>query len=163
MVFSLSKRCDFSLFVQSRSFVTLPVHWFGRTLLCPGDDRCPACHCCRPKRYHYAACTIERRLEVVEFCDSLGRCFTEVAATFPGCTLSGFWARGRRANKRSVWDLEKVGYAPEHIKEVADRVVIDAISSLYQLPLGAPGEPLRTWVDRVRCCHVPLLSNCVIA
>lgn len=163
MVVSLSKRLDFSLLIQSTKMLTVPVHWFGRTLICPGAEICPACYCSRPKKYHYVAATVKKRLEVVELCDSLGRTFIELAATFPGCTLAGFWSYGKRANKRSIWDIEKIGYAPEHRVDVQDSVLIDEVSSLYQLPIGATSEPLATWFERIKRSHIPLLKNCVIA
>lgn len=163
MVVSLSKRLDFALLIQSQRVLTIPVHWFGRTLICPGPELCPACYCSRSKKYHYVAATVSKKLSVVELCDSLTRALLEVAATFEGCKLAGFWARGKRANKRSCWDIEKIGYSPELCVVVPDSVLIDEISSLYQLPIGAKGESLPTWFERIKACHVPLLKNCVIA
>lgn len=162
MVISLSKRTDFSLLVQSTRLTTLSVHWFGRTLICPGPDLCPACHCARPKRYHYIVATIAKKLEVVELCDSLGRTFVELASTFPGCSLRGFWALGARRTVRSIWDIDKLGYSPDFVKEVRDSVLINGVSSLYQLPFGKSDETIPTWLERVNCCHVPLLTKCVL-
>lgn len=162
MVVSLSKRLTFSMCLQSKAFVHLPVHWFGRTLLCPGYDRCPACKISRPKSFWYTAATMERKIEVVEMCDSLGRQLQEFAATLQRFQFRGIVARGNRANKRNTWTLLKCELREELIKDVADSVLIDAISQLYQLPLGRPGLSIEEWLKSAALVHLPLLSKCVI-
>ena len=60
MVVSLSKRTSFSMCIQSPAFVCVPVHWFGRTLICPGDEICPACAVGRKKCYWYTVATVSK-------------------------------------------------------------------------------------------------------
>ena len=162
VVYSLSKRTVFSLCIQSKCMACLPVHFFGRTLLCPGVETCPACTISRPKCYWYAICTVERKLEVVEFCDSLARAILEQCATINVKWSSGVVVRGSRKSKRSMWTLDEFTLHAEFAKQVADKVLIDGISTLYQLPIGRAEESAGDWLQRVKTCHVPLLARCVI-
>lgn len=162
MVVSLSKRTQFSLCTQSASFVCIPVHWFGRTLMCPGEEQCPACKIGRKKCYWYTLATINKRIEVVEMCDSLARSLQEFGYTLAATSFRGLVARGHRSSKRSVWTMDELSFHPELITETSERLLIDGISQLYQLPVIDRSLSLKAWFEAVKTYHLPALANCCI-
>lgn len=162
MLFSLSKRTSFRMCLQSPGFLQMRVHWFGRTLICGGSKLCPACNFNRGKDYWYAAATIERKLEIVEMCDSLARQLIEFHHSIDRRSAEGLCVAAKRSSKRSTWTLEKLEYHPELVRPVSDRLVIDAVSSLYQLPFGPEGEDIHQFAERAKKAHVALLQKCVI-
>ena len=162
MVVSLSKRTTFSLCLQSPAFVCVPVHWFGRTLICPGEEQCPACAFGRKKVYWYTAATMNKRVEVVEMCDSLARSLMDFAYTLQRPTFRGIVARAHRPSNRGMWQMDELSLHEELVTEVSDQLLIAGISSLYQLPVVPRGASIREWFDKVKTCHLSLLSNCVL-
>lgn len=160
MIFSLSKRTSFRMCLQSPGFIEVRVHWAGRTLICAGDKSCPACAFNRGKSYWYAAATIEKKLEVVEMCDSLARQLIDFHHTIARSSAEGIVCIGKRPAKRSTWTLEKLEYMPDLVRPVSDRVLIDAIASLYQIPFSPEGETLQQFGTRMKKAHLALLSNC---
>lgn len=162
MIVSLSKRTQFSLCLQSPFMLCLPVHWFGRTLICPGEPQCPACKIGRKKCYWYALATVNKRIETVEFCDSLARSLQDFSATVAAKSLRGIVARGHRSTKRSTWTMDELTVHPELVGEAPAGALIDAVSQLYQLPQTREREDVRAWLALVKDFHLPLLTNCVI-
>jgi len=60
-----------------------------------------------------------------------------------------------------MWTIDEFQFNDALKKTVAPKVLIDAVSQLYQLPINGHTE-LRPWVQAVITHHVPLLAKCVI-
>ena len=159
MIVSLSKRTQFSLLIQSTSIMSCPVHFVGRTFWCPGEESCPACPYSRAKWYHYALCTVEKKIECVEFCDSLIKTIREILSCVQPFRMSGAVVRGSRSTKRAMWKLDECQHRLELLRPVTDFALCDAVSLLYQLPRPKAEENAAQWVERVKKCHVPLLAK----
>lgn len=162
MIVSLSKRTVFSIMLASDRLFRIPVHFFGRTFFCPGEEFCPACPFSRPKAYWYTCATMDKRMEVVEICDSLARAVNEGIATLRLESAVGVIIRGSRKSKRSVWDIDQFDFRADLGTRGSDKLFVDQLSALYCCPLGKSGEAPQDWFGRVKNCHIPLLAKCVI-
>jgi len=106
---------------------------------------------------------MNKRIEVVEMCDSLARhVFSLTSSALPAASWSGIVVRGHRTNKRSIWTVDEFTYRPELRVDVSAKVLIDAVSQLYQLPINGHTE-IQAWLESVKKCHVPHLAKCVIS
>lgn len=154
------------MLIASPTIHAVQVHFFGRSLLCPGSDDCPACYCHRPKTFWYVAATMNKMLELVEMCDSLGREIREKMYTFGQQSPRGFIVGAERRAKRAMWAIKEFAYQPELASVHSEAMMVDRFAKLYQLPFpqvrGDDVHAFANFLKDHRKAHVSLLARCVV-
>lgn len=166
VVISLSKRTEFRLLIQSKQLHQVQVHWFGRTLLCPGGDDCPACYCSRPKTFWYCAATINRQIELVEMCESLGSEVRSRIYQDGAQTLEGWIVGASRRTVRMQWSIKELCQQRDLVCSPPESLLINRFGKLYQLPLqlerATPDLTFVQYLESAKKCHISALAKLVV-
>lgn len=134
--------------------ITLPVHYFGRSIPCAGEN-CEACLYRSSRKLSYVAfCSPEGICSDMELCESfMGGVYTAMSAGGAGGEhgeVAGLVVAATRASTRSGWAIERVERRALRVPGVAMPELLGKVARLYRLPVAFNGESWRDWFERVR-------------
>lgn len=134
--------------------ITLPVHYFGRSIPCAGEN-CEACLYRSSRKLSYVAfSSAEGVCTDVELCESfMAGVFTAMSASGAGGEtgeVGGLVVSATRASTRNGWAIERVERRALRVPRVAMPELLGKVARLYRLPVAFKGESWRDWFERVR-------------
>jgi len=142
--------------------ITLPVHYFGRSIPCAGEN-CEACLYRSPRRLSYCAlCTPHGVPAMYELCESFMSSVIEgmsaVGAEVFRDATRGLVVSAKRASTRNAWCVERLELVSRRGQVVTMVELLGAVTRLYRLPLPLPSEEWQSWFERVRVEQNDLLK-----
>lgn len=152
-----------SLVVQVLSVRTfsVPTHWVGRSVPCPGED-CSMCVVRSPRQLFFAGLATASRRAVFEIPETLSGVFYAAFAQVGGVDLSGIVVSASRADARRGWQLDDCRREKLRQVAVAETEVASSVGQLYRLQRPCVGEGFVEWFDRVRSGQDEILRRCVL-
>lgn len=140
---------------------SVPTHWVGRSVPCPGQD-CSMCVCRSPRQLFFVGLAINHHRAVVEIPETLSQCFYAAFAQVGGDNLSGIVVSAQRVDSRSGWQLGE--FRREKLRQVvvSETEVAASVGQLYRLQRPCVGEGFVEWFDRVRAGQEEILQKCVL-
>lgn len=140
---------------------SVPTHWVGRSVPCPGQD-CSMCVCRSPRQLFFVGLAINHHRAVVEVPETLSQCFYAAFAQVGGSDLSGIVVSVARAGSREGWQLGD--FRREKLRQVvvAETEVAASVAQLYRLEKPCVGETFVEWFERVRSGQAEILDRCVL-
>jgi len=135
--------------------LSLPTHWVGRQLVCPGEE-CPACDGQFPRVFHYLGAAFERSpgrwgMGLLEMSDTtMGRAQAQFSA------LGVKWERGAGLLLSRRYTKSPLVAAPQCCMREPGNLVLNllmlvqALAVLYQMPPQTGSQTLQEWSESVK-------------
>lgn len=141
----------------SRDPLWLSTHWFGRQVICPGDV-CPACGGGGGREHGYLVIQVahgpSRSLFLLEISAPTWARAESLASMVGEDLTTGAFVRLSRRRKNSPLMIEVEGTLKGTVAfagaDSDSSRCLDAVATLYGLPVSKTGEDASQWTDRVR-------------
>jgi len=154
---------DFQLVTPSP--VWIDTHWLNKQLLCPGDV-CPVCGGGGGRTHGFLVVSVRNpvpaRLALLELSVASWHRFQSLSKMSDFALMTGTLFTGSRRRKNSPLVCEPTGFSKTVDPADAELArVLDAVATLFGLPVMKPKETALEWSDRVRHLASSMLGDCI--
>jgi len=161
MIVSLGRSTKVAVQFLVQRVCVLPVHWFGRSVLCCGVD-CPACSFRSPRLMYYAGVVYKSQRVVVELPSSMADVVDGACRMCNVDNPMGVAVHCERNNPREAWRLLDARRVPAAVDPYTESNVAREVALCMRIATPMATETWREWLERVRITQMPVLRNCVV-
>jgi hypothetical protein len=170
MVTTFEKSKDLRLLMLSDRLYSISYHWFGRSIMCAGED-CPACATRSPRSNFYFGALVKfgkgidsvtvspPTRQVCECPESMAHAIANAWEICGGGSAVGMSIVLTRHSTRDVWTAADQRRVDCQHRAMSDAELINQVAVMYRLPASKEHENFSTWLARVRVTQGPALAS----